>query len=69
MFELEGIEEYRNIPSKENILRATLGQPLHWDPIENFTIGEIQRDNNYSIETFAITNCKNVIDSVLNAAI
>ena len=66
LFRLEGIKEYCNIPSKENLLRATLDQPLHWDPVEKFTIGEIQSEKRYSEQKFANTNCKNAIDSILN---
>ena len=66
LFELERIKEHCNYPSKENLLSATLEQPLHWDPVENFTIGEVESKNSYSEQKFAITDCKHTIGSIFN---
>ena len=50
LFELEGIKEYCNIPSKQNLFSATLEESLHWDPVQNFTITEMQSEDSYYLQ-------------------
>lgn len=52
-----------NLPSREDLLNATLDNPTHWDPIESFIQGEHQSDKSYNEQKKAIILCVNQINS------
>ena len=64
--ELDYLVQSCNIPSKEELMNATLQNKLDWDPVECFVQGNEQSDGSYLEQKLAISTCKNTIDSYVN---
>lgn len=56
-----------SIPPKEQVLSATLDNPVEWDPIESFHFDEnSQSRNSFEEQLIAIKTCVSQIDSYIN---
>ena len=63
--ELGNLTTQCNVPSKEQLLNATIANRLHWDPVASFVQGEMQNEDSYNEQKFAIQKCKDTIDKYL----
>lgn len=60
--EIEDAYERCNVPSFEDLTSATLDNPLHWDPVINFTRSPGQSLASFEEQIFAIKTCVESID-------
>ena len=51
-----------NIPSKEELMAATISEPIEWDAIESHTKFVNQSEESYQEQSLAITTCIDAID-------
>ena len=63
--ELGSLTVQCNIPSKEQLMKATIDQRVQWNPITSFIQGESQSDDSYLEQKFAIKQCKEAIDKYI----
>ena len=64
--ELENMIIPCNIPRKDDLLNSSLELRLDWDPVVNFKKSEMQSEESYIEQKFAIHSCKNAIDAYSN---
>ena len=64
--ELDDMVKSCNIPSKENLLNATISNDLDWDAINSFTKNINQSDESFSEQKFTISTCVHAINSYCN---
>lgn len=55
-----------NVPSTDDLMRATLDEPLQWDPIANFVRSSNQSLESYREQLFAIKECVKAINNHVN---
>ena len=63
--ELENMIALCNIPNKNDLSNLSLESHLDWDPVTNFKKNEIQSEESFIEQKFAIKNCKNAIVIIL----
>ena len=55
-----------NIPSLDVLMETTLENQVNWDPVSNFQQSELQSNDSYREQLFAIKNCVKSIDDYMN---
>ena len=51
-----------NIPSKEELMAATINEPLEWDAIESYSKFANQSEESFKEQKLAITTCIDAMD-------
>ena len=63
LLELEDLIERCNIPSKSELMNASLSNRVNWDPVTSFCRGPQQSEASFLEQKLAIQTCKKLMDS------
>ena len=66
MIEMEGLVQLYNLPSKNDLMNATLDNVLPWNPLQSFQRGPQQTEESYKEQKLVISTCMKAIDSYKN---
>ena len=66
IFELGDAHDRRQVPSCDELLKATIDEPLDWGPVVSFRKTPTQTDASYKEKRFAIKLCVESINLYLD---
>ena len=64
--EIQNDNEMLDIPSKDQLINATLINQIEWDPINSLIRNPIQNEDSFKEQKLAITTCVNAIDQYID---